>query len=194
MVDARDTPARARHALDTPSPWVSRFAMMLPDGAEVLDLACGRGRHARWLAARGCRVTAADRDPSALAALDSVAGVAPCAVDLEDGAPWPWPPASFDAVVVTNYLFRPAFDRLGALLRPGGLLIYETFMQGNAAFGKPSNPVFLLAPGELLERTREAFTVMAFEQGEVARPAPAMVQRICARKGHETGRLPEGSA
>lgn len=178
------------HAIGPPSPWVCRFTQGLPDGAEVLDLACGRGRHARWLAARGCRVTAADRDPAALTALASVAGVRPCAIDLEDGAPWPWPAASFDAVVVTNYLFRPTFDRLGALLRPGGLLIYETFMQGNAAFGKPSNPDFLLAPGELLERARDGFTVMAFEQGEVARPAPAMIQRICARKGREAGRLP----
>ena len=84
-----------------------------------------------------------------------------------------------------------ALDRLGALLGPGGVLIYETFMLGNAAFGKPSNPDFLLMPGELLERARDGFTVIAFEQGEIARPAPAMVQRICARKGDAPGRLPD---
>ncbi|TVO65757.1 class I SAM-dependent methyltransferase [Denitromonas ohlonensis] len=183
--------AAIKHGGGQPSAWVQRHAGGLMAGSSVLDLACGRGRHARWLADRGCHVTAADRDPAALAAIDAHPGVTPCALDLESGDAWPWPDASFDAIVVTNYLHRPSFDRLAALLCPGGLLIYETFMLGNAAFGKPSNPNFLLMPGELLERTREAFTVLAFEQGEIARPAPAMVQRICARKGEAPGRLPE---
>ncbi|KAA3653725.1 MAG: class I SAM-dependent methyltransferase [Proteobacteria bacterium] len=182
------------HDIAAPSPWVLRFASLLPPGAEVLDLASGRGRHARYLAAAGCRVVAADRNAEAIASLTGVAGVAGCVLDLESGAPWPWAAGSFDAVVVTNYLHRPAFARLCDLLRPGGVLIYETFMQGNAAFGKPSNPDFLLAPGELLVRTADGFTVIAFEQGEVARPAPAMIQRICARKGETAGRLPEPSA
>ncbi len=182
--------AGSQHGSGAPSEWVRRCAEVLVDGASVLDLACGRGRHSRWLADRGCRVTAVDRDPAALAALELHPGVTACALDLESGAAWPWSDASFDAIVVTNYLFRPTFDRLGALLRPGGVLIYETFMLGNAAFGKPSNPDFLLLPGELLERTRDGFTVIAFEQGEIARPAPAMVQRICARKGETPGRLP----
>ena len=180
-----------KHDFGMPSGWVCRFAKGLADGSRVLDLACGRGRHARWLADRGCRVTAADRDPAALAAIASHSGVTACELDLESGAAWPWPDAAFDAIVVTNYLHRPGFDRLGALLGPGGVLIYETFMLGNAAFGKPSNPDFLLMPGELLERARDGFTVIAFEQGEIARPAPAMVQRICARKGDAPGRLPD---
>ena len=184
----------AGHGAGAPSPWVVRFGALLPAGAAVLDLACGRGRHARWLASRGCRVIAADRDADAVAALAGLDGVTGRVVDLESGAPWPWDAAAFDAVVVTNYLYRPAFDQLCALLRPGGVLIYETFMIGNAAFGKPSNPDFLLAPGELLARTADDFTVIAFEQGEVARPAPAMIQRICARKGGAPGRLPDASA
>ncbi|TVO53345.1 class I SAM-dependent methyltransferase [Denitromonas halophila] len=183
--------AGTKHGGGQPSVWVQRHGGGLMAGSRVLDLACGRGRHARWLADRGCHVSAADRDPAALAAIDAHPGVTPCALDLESGDTWPWPDASFDAIVVTNYLHRPSFGRLAALLRAGGVLIYETFMLGNAAFGKPSNPDFLLMPGELLERTRDAFTVIAFEQGEIARPAPAMVQRICARKGDAPGRLPD---
>ena len=164
-----------------------RFAPQIAVGGRVLDLACGRGRHSRALGARGCVVVAADRDGAALADLAAVVGVTPCQVDLENGTPWPWAEASFDAVVVTNYLFRPGFAALCALLRPGGVLIYETFMLGNARFGKPSNPDFLLAPGELLQLTADAFTPLAFEQGEVRAPAPAMVQRLCAIRGEATG-------
>ncbi|MCB1964299.1 MAG: class I SAM-dependent methyltransferase [Rhodocyclaceae bacterium] len=179
--------APAIHGAGAPSAWVQRFAPLVAAGGQVLDLACGRGRHSRLLAMQGCAVTAVDRDPAALDALSAVAGVTACRFDLEAGAAWPWAVASFDAVVVTNYLFRPGFDTLCALLRPGGVLIYETFMAGNARFGKPSNPDFLLAPGELLARTANAFTPLAFEQGEVRAPAPAMVQRLCAIKGEAMG-------
>jgi SAM-dependent methyltransferase len=182
--------AAGKHGGGMPSGWVLRFADMLSMSSCVLDLACGQGRHARWLADRGCQVTAVDRDPAALAAVASYPGVTTCELDLESGAAWPWADAAFDAIVVINYFHRPSFDHLGALLRPGGVLIYETFMLGNAIFGKPSNPDFLLMPGELLERTRDGFTVIAFEQGEIMRPAPAMIQRICARKGDTPGRLP----
>ena len=98
--------------------------------------------------------------------------------------------AQFDAVVVTRYLFRPRLDRLAALLRPGGVLIYETFMLGNERFGKPSNPDFLLRPHELLDWARGWGSVLAFEQGEIARPAPAMIQRICALRGDTLPGLP----
>ena len=103
---------------------------------------------------------------------------------------WPWGEAQFDAVVVTRYLFRPRLDRLAALLRQGGVLIYETFMLGNERFGKPSNPDFLLRPHELLDWARGWGSVLAFEQGEIARPAPAMIQRICALRGDTLPGLP----
>lgn len=171
------------------SPWVTRFAATLPAGAQVLDLACGGGRHARWLAARGMAVLAADRDAGALATLAEVPAVRTLCADLEHGE-WPWADASFDAVVVARYLFRPRLDRVAALLRPGGMLIYETFMLGNERFGKPSNPDFLLRPYELLDWARGWGQVLAFEQGEIARPAPAMVQRICALRADALSLLP----
>ncbi|MDX5363978.1 MAG: class I SAM-dependent methyltransferase [Pseudazoarcus pumilus] len=170
----------ADHAtLAAPSAWVARFAPLLPAGARVLDLACGGGRHARLFAARGCEVTAVDRDAEAIAQLQGVAGVSAEVVDLEQAA-WPLAGRSFDAVVVTNYLYRPHFDALLACVALGGVLIYETFMRGNERFGKPSNPAFLLEADELLQGVAGKFTVLAFEQGEVALPKPAMVQRICA--------------
>jgi hypothetical protein len=102
--------------------------------------------------------------------------------DLENGKPWPFAGQRFGAIVVTNYLHRPLFGAIEDSLDDGGVLIYETFMIGNERFGRPSNPEFLLRPGEL----REAFASLrfvAFEEGEVARPKPAMTQRICASKG-----------
>ncbi len=99
--------------------------------------------------------------------------------DLEDGAPWPLPGERFDGVVVTNYLYRPLLPTILDALKPGGVLIYETFMVGNERFGKPSNPAFLLRPGELLEAFA-GLAVMGFEEGELAEPKPAMIQRLCA--------------
>jgi hypothetical protein len=110
-----------------------------------------------------------------------VAGITPVVADLEQET-WPLAGRAFDAVTVTNYLYRPHFDALLDCVAPGGLLIYETFMAGNERFGKPSNPDFLLAPDELLQRVAGKFSVLAFEQGEVEAPKPAMVQRICARR------------
>lgn len=179
-------PESPAHLAVPVSPWVARFAPLIPAGARALDVACGGGRHARFLAARGVRVDAVDRDAQALAELAAVAGITPLCADLEGGAPWPYAGQRFDAVVVTNYLHRPLLPVLPAALAPGGLLIYETFMAGNERFGKPSNPDFLLAPHELLDWVRGwpgGATVLAFEQGEVAEPKPAMIQRICARRG-----------
>lgn len=170
------------HALDAPSQWVVRWAPLVRPGGEVLDVACGRGRHARHLASLGYRVVAADRGADALGSLAGVAGIRTVQADLE-GAPWPFAPGAFDAVVVTNYLHRPLFDVLVASLAPDGLLICETFMQGNERHGKPSNPAFLLRPYELAEAFRARLEVVAFEQGRVARPKPAVVQRICAVRG-----------
>ncbi len=171
---------RAQHEIQSPSPWVVRWAPLIAAGGEVLDVASGSGRHARYLAARGCRVVAVDRDGAALTALAAVPGVRTLGADLEV-APWPFPPGRFDAVVVANYLHRPLFGDLVAALRPGGVLIYETFMRGNEALGRPSNPDFLLRPGELVEVLRERrLTIVAFEQGRVDAPKPAVIQRICA--------------
>ncbi|KAI5914308.1 bifunctional 2-polyprenyl-6-hydroxyphenol methylase/3-demethylubiquinol 3-O-methyltransferase UbiG [Thauera sp. 2A1] len=177
-------------SLASPSPWVTRFAPLIAAGGEVLDYACGGGRHARWLAQRGFRVEAVDRDGVALELLQGVPHVHTRHADLEHGV-WPYGGRRFDAVVVTNYLFRPRLAPLLELVSLGGVLIYETFMLGNERFGKPSNPDFLLAPGEMLQRLAEGWSIVAFEQGEVREPRPAVVQRVCAIKGGgQVGVLP----
>ncbi|MGV8892258.1 MAG: class I SAM-dependent methyltransferase [Burkholderiaceae bacterium] len=169
----------------TPSAWVQRFAALIPPGP-VLDLACGSGRHARLLAALGHPVLAADRDTVALARAAGQ-GIVTTLVDLEaDGAAWPFVAGHFAAIVVANYLHRPLFLHMLDSLANGGLLIYETFASGNALYGKPSNPDFLLKRGELFELLRQHpsinMHVLAFEDGYTATPRPAMVQRICAIK------------
>ena len=163
-----------------PSRWVCRWARLVAAGGAVLDVASGAGRHARWFAARGHPVTALDRDAAALAALREEPRIATIDADLER-APWPLPAdARFAAVVVTNYLHRPLLPRLADALERGGVLIYETFAHGNETLGKPSNPAFLLAPGELLAAFAPRLRVIAYEDGFVATPRPAFVQRICA--------------
>jgi SAM-dependent methyltransferase len=170
------------HANLQPSPWVRRFAVLIRNGGVVLDLACGAGRHARLLAAMGYHVEALDRDAAAIAALADIERVTTRIADIE-GGPWPYDPALFDGIVVCNYLYRPTLDRVVAAIKPGGVLIYETFMLGNEVFGKPSNPDFLLRPSELLDVVRPRLSVVAFEQGRIDMPKPAMVQRICAIAG-----------
>ncbi|RLJ65378.1 class I SAM-dependent methyltransferase [Sulfurisoma sediminicola] len=166
-----------------PSAWVRRFAPLIPASGEVLDLACGGGRHTRLLHELGYGVEAVDRDAAALAELSGLPGVTTRAADLE-GGPWPYRGRAFAGIVVTNYLWRPLLPALLDALGEEGVLIYETFMLGNERFGKPSNPQFLLRPGELLEMVQGThFSVIAFEQGEVASPRPAVIQRICARRG-----------
>lgn len=174
-----------------PSPWVARFAPLVPQRRRVLDVACGSGRHARFFLAREHPVVALDRDISAIADLADRAGVEIVQADLEDGA-WPLDGRRFAAIVVTNYLHRPLFPRLLAALEPDGVLIYETFAVGNERFGRPRNPDFLLAPGELLRITAAKLRVVAYEHGEVSRPKRAVVQRICAVNDRiaEAGGLP----
>lgn len=159
--------------LTPPSDWVRRWAALAPPGGDVLDVACGSGRHVRWLAAQGLRVTGVDRDAAALAPLHDVAEVV--VADIEAG-PWPFAGRRFDLVVVTNYLWRPLLPAIVESV--GGLLVYETFMQGHA--GKPSNPQFLLAPGELLGAVAP-LEVVAFEQGRLADPTRT-VQRVAAAR------------
>lgn len=164
-----------------PSDWVRRWAGLVPPGATVLDVACGRGRHTRFFAARGHSVVAVDSDPASGERLAGVAGVCFECDDLETGR-WSAAGRRFGAVVVTNYLHRPLFPALLEAVAPAGLLIYETFAAGNERFGRPANPEFLLLPGELLERLSGHFRVLGYEDIEVASPNPAMVQRICARR------------
>ncbi|MBB5498923.1 bifunctional 2-polyprenyl-6-hydroxyphenol methylase/3-demethylubiquinol 3-O-methyltransferase UbiG [Paraburkholderia sp. MM5384-R2] len=168
------------HGLGEPSRWVRHWAHLIAPGGAVLDVASGAGRHARFFASLGHPVTAIDRDAAALDLLRDAPLVTPLVADLE-GATWPLPAdAAFAAVVVTNYLHRPLFPQLLRALAPGGVLVYETFAQGNESVGKPSNPAFLLAPGELLDTVRGRLRVIAFQDGFLAEPRPAYVQRICA--------------
>lgn len=162
-----------------PSPWVVRWASQLAAGSTVLDVACGSGRHVRWLAERGLRVTGVERDAAALAGLSGLAEV--LVADIEAG-PWPLTGRQFDAVVVTNYLWRPLLPTLVEAVAPGGLLIYETFGAGHARFGRPSRPDFLLQPGELLRAT-QGLRVLGYEDGYLE-PPPRLVQRICAQREH----------
>lgn len=183
------------HAQAVPSSWVARFAPLVPAG-EVLDLACGSGRHSHLFARLGHPVLALDRDVEALASLAADAAVARLAApngdrphsgsvstmlfDLErdpQAADWPFEPGRFAGIVVTNYLHRPLLPKIVEALRPDGILIYETFAAGNERFGKPSNPAFLLEEGELLGLP---LRVIAYESGYSATPKPAMLQRLCA--------------
>jgi SAM-dependent methyltransferase len=174
---------------EIPSYWVRRFAPLITAGGTVLDLACGRGRHSMLLAADGYRVEAVDRDAQAIAEIAArTPEIVTRVADLENG-PWPYHGRAFDGIVVTNYLYRPLLPMLLNALDMNGVLLYETFMLGNERFGKPANPAFLLRPGELLDIVRRRLTVVAFEQGEVEAPRPAMVQRLCAVRRTE-GRLP----
>lgn len=161
-----------------PDLWIVSWLARLPAGSRVLDFACGTGRHARAAAALGLSVVAVDEDPQALAAVGD--GVDIVRAELEV-APWPFDPAGFDAVIVSNYLFRSRLDLLCGLIRPTGVLLYQTFALGNEAFGRPRNPDFLLRPGELLElAARNGLHVLAYEDGILGSPARARVQRIVA--------------
>jgi SAM-dependent methyltransferase len=162
-----------------------RWCARLAPGSEVLDLACGSGRHARALAALGCRVDAVDTDAGLAAGLSAIDGVRFRALDLEHG-PWPLEGQQYDAVVVANYLYRPTLPLLAQALRDGGILVYETFAAGNERFGRPSNPDFLLAPFELAACFAPMLHVLAFEDGVRERPTPARVQRLCAIRTQAT--------
>ena len=163
---------KKEHDIVAPSSWVVRWAPLIAHGT-VLDVACGAGRHCRLFLERGLKVVALDRKPQ------RIPGARFVQADLEDGSPWPLAGERFEGVVVTNYLYRPLMEKLKDSLSEGGVLIYETFMAGNERYGRPSNPEFLLRPGELLETFRD-LTVRGFEEGEAREPKPAMIQRLCA--------------
>ena len=168
-------------AVEAPSAWVCRYAAQIRPGGAVLDLACGRGRNARWLASQGWQVEAVDQDAAVLDAMQGIAGIRTTLADLENAA-WPYTGRQFDGIVVCRYLHRPLLPMLAEALAPGGVLIYETFMQGQAAFGRPSHPDYLLQADELHSAYAQALTIVAFEQGRFDEPKPVMLQRICARK------------
>ena len=171
-----------RHRSTVPSPWIARHAGLIAAGARVLDLACGSGRHTRYLRGRGLRVTAIDIDTSGLADLADDPLVEIVETDLEQPGTAPLAGHRFDAVVVTDYLFRPLLVPLVDCLKPGGIFLYETFALGNERFGRPRNPDFLLRRGELLALAEGRLTVIACEHRIHPPPTPKIVQRLCAQK------------
>lgn len=176
-----ETAARQASSADT-SPWVRRFAALVPTGGALLDLACGKGRHTRLFLERGHPVTAVDRDVSQLDVAASYGRLSVIEADLEAG-PWPLEGQTFSGIVVANYLHRPLMRHLIEALTQGGVLIYETFARGNEAYGQPRNPDFLLAPGELLDVFGKDLAVVAYEHGYATTPRPSVVQHVCAVKG-----------
>jgi len=173
-----------------PSAWVRRFATVIPKPGPVLDLACGRGRHTRFLRALDYQVVALDRDAERLRQLAADDGIEAIVSDLENGAVWPLGNRRFTGIIVTNYLYRPVFESLVQALAPNGVLIFETFSVGNERYGKPSNPAFLLRPGELLDAFGEGLHIVAYEHGKIAGPRPRNVQRICILKRAENSADP----
>jgi SAM-dependent methyltransferase len=166
---------------EKPSPWIMKFAPLIKNKGRVLDLACGKGRHAIWLAQQGYQVDAIDHDSMATSSMNDIENINVVIRDLETSE-LPKFGHAYDGIVVSRYLHRPLLTLLADILNPDGILIYETFMKGNEHCGKPSNPDFLLLPDELRNTYAPLLTVIDFEQGEEREPRPAVIQRICAKK------------
>lgn len=173
---------KIEHAAGAPSPWIARFAPLVPAGGAVADIACGGGRHGRLFLDRGHPVLFADRAVTKVADLAGIEGVEILEADFENGGAWPLAGRQFAGVVVANYLWRPILPKIVDLVGPGGVLLYETFAEGNEAYGRPRNPDFLLRPGELFEAVRGRLDVIAYGQAVVHRPGPAVIQHIAARR------------
>ncbi len=175
------------------SPWVSRFAHLVPQSGAVLDVAAGHGRHSKFFLERGHAVTAVDIDATGLAWLEDRPGFNSLQHDLENDG-WPFEAGAFDAIVVVNYLHRPNFQNLAESLAPGGAVLMETFGLGNEALGRPRNPDFLLRPGELLEAFSAQLQIVAYECGREDQPRLAIRQRICAIKSKAPAPLSDAPA
>lgn len=182
------TPSAGAPRLAPPSDWLLRWARHFRPGQSALDLACGSGRHVRWLRAHGLQVCAVDRDAQALAGLADC-GAERIVADLE-GAPWPLGERRFDLVLVTNYLWRPLLPRLVEAVAPGGWLVYETFADGHQLIGRPSRPDFLLQRGELLQAA-SGLRIVGYEDGFVDGDGgsvnPRQVQRVAAVRERTPG-------
>lgn len=189
MLPAMQSFDQEREPAAAPSPWVLRFLGLIPADGPVLDLACGGGRHTRLLLEHGFAVTAVDLHMARLRDLGHNPQLRILETDLEAG-PWPFADGSFAGILVTNYLHRPHFPQLVSALRPGGVLLMETFSQGHERLGRPRNPDFLLAPGELLHAFGGSLQVVAFEQGNEEKPRPAVRQRLCAVRSETPVALP----
>ena len=172
-----------------PSNWVLRFAHLAPNASEVLDVACGDGRHTLVFLERGHRVTAVDLDISQLGDVAGYPNLELVGSNLEEGAPWPFEDRQFGAVVVTDYLYRPRLDHIISAVALGGVLIYETFGVGQEAYGRPTRPDFLLKPGELLELVKGEMQVVAYEHGVITEPGPCVRQRLCAVRAEVPAQL-----
>jgi SAM-dependent methyltransferase len=168
------------HQSEKPLDWVARFAPLVKSGGTVLDLACGNGRHTHYLACLGYQVTAVDRDLSGISEIENAGTIELIGADLEDGSPWPLGSRKFNGIIVTNYLYRLLFPAIIDALDDDGVLIYETFSMGNKEYGRPSNPNFLLKPSELLSVCSDRLRVVAYEEGVLGTPSPAVKQRLCA--------------
>jgi cyclopropane fatty-acyl-phospholipid synthase-like methyltransferase len=171
-----------QHLPEEPSQWIVKYAPLINKKGRVLDLACGRGRHAIWLAKHDFQVDALDRDALMTSNMVGINNINVLTVDIETGD-WPQLAQRYDGIVVSRYLYRPLLRTLAGILNPGGVLIYETFMTGNERYGRPSNPDFLLRPNELFETYSPLLNIVSFEQGEEEMPRPAFMQRICVSKG-----------
>jgi SAM-dependent methyltransferase len=165
----------------SPSPWVVKHLPLIRKGGQVLDLACGSGRHAIWIAQQGYQVDAVDRDAQAVSSMVGIDNINVVILDLE-AREWLRADQRYDGIVVSRYLYRPLLPILSEILNPGGVLIYETFMVGNERYGKPSNPDFLLLFDELLTVYSPLLSINSFEQGQEWKPKPAVMQRMCATK------------
>lgn len=185
-IPVNNTQTGAHRVTMNPSEWIVRYAPLIGEGASILDLACGSGRNGRVFLGGGRKVTFVDIDTSGVQDLAGVRGVEILEADLEgsshQGGGWPFGQKRFDCVIVVNYLWRPILDDICAAVAPGGILLYETFMIGNEAFGRPRSPDFLLNPGELVDAAGEDFHILAFEEGAVGTPPSAVKQALAARR------------
>lgn len=187
------------HGTEPPSAWVQRWSHLVPEQGVVLDVACGFGRHAHWFYKRKHTLVVIDRAQDAIKSIAAAIPAYACEAVVADieNVPWPLMGRQFDAVVVTNYLWRPLLPTLLNSLLLGGVLIYETFTQGNETVGKPSRPDFLLRPAELLAVCQD-LRIVAFEDGfeeGTSERTPRFIQRIVAvREPSSATNLTESSS